>query len=405
LEPFTSSFADSSAQQGRLTRPAALYRESLSVYSGGAMQPIWDLANPQLKNLKVYEPGKPVEETARQLNVSPDSIVKLASNENPLGPSPAAVTAMKMALDQAQLYPDGSGFYLTTELASRLNVSREHIIIGNGSNEIIEFAAHAFLKSGDAIVISQYAFIAYKIIATLFDAQTIDVASPDYHQDLDAMLSAITPKIRLIFIPNPNNPTGTLIPQKNIDRFMERVPQHVVTVFDEAYYEFLDSPPDSLRYVRENRNVIVLRTFSKIHGLAGVRVGYGIAPPPLIEILQKTREPFNVNSIALAGAVAALGDHEHQRKTKETVDAGRTFLANEFARMKLETIPAAANFLMVRVGDGPRIFQEMLRRKVIVRPLVGYGLKEWLRISVGTMGQNQQCISALSESLTTLRNS
>jgi len=365
------------------------------------MRSFWDLANPQLRNLKVYEPGKPIEETARQLNVDPGSIVKLASNENPIGPSPAALAAMQGALGCAQLYPDGSAFYLTKELAARLGVSAENIILGNGSNEIIEFLAHAFLNSGDQIVTSQYAFIAYKIVATLFNAQTIEVPSRAYIQDLEAMLEAITSKTRLVFVPNPNNPTGTLVSQSDIDRFMERVPDHVVTVFDEAYYEFLDSPPDTLRYVRNNARVVVLRTFSKIHGLAGLRIGYGIAAPTMIEILQKTREPFNLNSIGQVGALAALGDQEHQRKTKGTVDSGRAYLTNEFNRMKLEFVPGVANFLMVRVGDGPHIFQEMLHRKVIVRPLVGYGLKEWVRISIGTMEQNQQCISALRESLTT----
>jgi len=365
------------------------------------MPSIWELANPQLKNLKVYEPGKPIEETARELQVDARSIVKLASNENPHGPSPAAVAAMTDALADAQLYPDGSAFYLTRDIAARLKLGSDNIILGNGSNEIIEFAAHAFLNRGDSVVTSQYAFIAYKIIATLFDATVVEVASPDYHQHLDSMLQAITPSTRLVFVPNPNNPTGTIVSQANIDRFMEKVPDHVVTVFDEAYYEFLDQPPDTIRYVREERNVIVLRTFSKIHGLAGLRVGYGIAPPALIQILQKTREPFNVNTIGQVGALAALHDTEHQQRTKSTVDAGRKYFETEFARMGLEFLPGAGNFLMVKVGDGPAIFREMLRQKVIVRPLVGYGLGEWLRISIGTMEQNQQCISALNQILTT----
>jgi histidinol-phosphate aminotransferase len=363
------------------------------------MRSIWELANPQLKNLKVYEPGKPIEETARELHVDANSIVKLASNENPLGPSPSAVAAMTKALEQAQLYPDGSAFYLTRDLAARLKLGAENIILGNGSNEVIEFVAHAFVNRGDTVVISQYAFIAYRIIATLFDAKVVEVPSPDYHQHLESMLEAITPSTRLVFVPNPNNPTGTIIPQADLDRFMEKVPDHVVTVFDEAYYEFLDEPPDTLRYVRENRNVVVLRTFSKIHGLAGLRIGYGIAPAAVIEILQKTREPFNVNTIGQVGALAALHDYEHQRRTKQTIDAGREYFETEFNRMGLEFLPGAGNFLMVKVGDGPRIFREMLGRKVIVRPLVGYGLTEWLRISIGTMEQNQQCISALNQVL------
>jgi histidinol-phosphate aminotransferase len=363
------------------------------------MRPIWELANPQLKNLRVYEPGKPIEETARELKVDARSIVKLASNENPLGPSPAAVAAMAKALERAQLYPDGSGFYLTREIAARLKLGAENVILGNGSNEIIEFAAHAFLSSDDTVVISQYAFIAYRIIATLFDARIVEVPSPDYHQHLESMLQAVTPSTRLVFVPNPNNPTGTIVGQEAIDRFMEKVPDHVVTVFDEAYYEFVDDPPDTLRYVRENRNVVVLRTFSKIHGLAGLRIGYGIAPAALIEILRKTRQPFNVNTIGQVGALAALQDDEHQQRTKRTVDSGREYFKTEFKRMGLEFLPGAGNFLMVKVGDGPGIFREMLAEKVIVRPLAGYGLGEWLRISIGTMEQNQQCISVLNQVL------
>jgi histidinol-phosphate aminotransferase len=363
------------------------------------MRSIWDLANPQLKNLKVYEPGKPIEETARELGVPPSSIIKLASNENPLGPSPKAIAAMRAALDEVQLYPDGSGFYLTTALAKELNVGRENLILGNGSNEVIEFLGHAFLNRGDEIVTSQYAFIAYKLIATLFDAHTVETPSSDYRHHLGAMIENITPRTRIVVIANPNNPTGTLVDQTEIDNFMERLPQNVIAVFDEAYYEFLDSPPDTLRYVRENRNVMVLRTFSKIHGLAGLRIGYGIAPSHLIEVLQKTRQPFNLNSVAQTGALAALDDTDHQRRTKLTTDAGRMYLSDEFRRMGLEFIPGVGNFLMVKVGDGPRIFKEMLARKVIVRPLVGYGLNEWVRISIGTPEQNQLCISALNDVL------
>jgi len=364
------------------------------------MRSIWELANPQLQNLKVYEPGKPIEETARELQVDPGSIIKLASNENPLGPSPAAIAAMQKALAEAQLYPDGSSFYLKKAIAERLGVVPENIILGNGSNEIIELLGHAFLEPGDNIITAQYAFIAYKIIATLFDVETIEVPSPDFRHHLLAMLDAATPRTRLIFVANPNNPTGTLVDQSEIDQFMQRLPDDIVAVFDEAYYEFLDQPPDTLRYVRENRNVVVLRTFSKIHGLAGARVGYGIAAPALIEVLQKTRQPFNLNSIGQIGALAALTDLAHQRKTKETVDAGRAYFADQLRRLGAQFLPGAGNFLMVNVGDSGRIFNEMLARKVIVRPLGGYGLNEWVRISIGTEEQNQQCISALNEILT-----
>ena len=365
------------------------------------MRSVWELANPQLKDQIVYEPGKPIEETARELGIAPEDIVKLASNENPLGPSPLAVVAMREAVGNVHLYPDGSGYYLPEAIAKRVGVARENVILGNGSNEIIEFLAHAFLNRGDTAVVSQYAFIAYKIAATLFDAAVIETPSPDYRHHLNAMLRGVTSNTRLILIANPNNPTGTLIPQREIDDFMNQVPEHVVTVFDEAYYEFLDQPPDVLQYVRMGRNVVVVRTFSKIHGLAGVRVGYAMAPAPIIEVLQKAREPFNVSSIAQAGAMAALKDEEHQRRTKETVDAGRAYLEKEFKHFGVEFIPGSANFVMVRVGDGRRTFQEMLARKVIVRPLAGYGLTEWVRISVGTMEQNERCISALKEVLKT----
>ena len=358
---------------------------------------IWKLANPQLRDLAVYEPGKPIEETASKLGVHPDSIIKLASNENPLGPSPKAIDAMRATLENAQLYPDGGSFYLREALAARLGFTPENIILGNGSNEVIEFLGHAFLHRGDDVITSEYAFIAYKLIATLFGARTIEARSANYEQDLDAMLDAITPKTRVIFVANPNNPTGALISQRKIDKFMSRLPENIIVVFDEAYFEFLDNPPDTLQHVREGRNIVVLRTFSKIHGLAGLRIGYGVARSDLIAVLDKTRQPFNVNSIAHAGALAAFKDEAHQHETKRVVDEGRAYLQEQFAAMKLHFVPGAANFIMVKVGDGAAVFQKLLARKIIVRPLKSYHLPEWVRISVGTMEQNKQCIAALKE--------
>jgi histidinol-phosphate aminotransferase len=363
------------------------------------MTSIWELANPQLRDLAVYEPGKPIEETARELGVEPGAIIKLASNENPLGPSPKAIQAMRTAAENAHLYPDGGGFYLCKAVAAKLGLAPENIILGNGSNEVLEFLGHAFLNLGDDVITSQYAFIVYKLIATSFGARTIETPSPDYHQDLEAMLAAITPKTRLIFIPNPNNPTGTLISQRKIDSFMSRVPENIILVFDEAYFEFLDNPPETLHYVRDNRNIVVLRTFSKIHGLAGLRIGYGIARPDLIDVLRKTRQPFNANSVAQAGALAALADDAHQGETKSVVNAGRVYLEEQFAEMKIRFVPGAANFVMVNVGDGAAVFKKLLARKIIVRPLKGYKLPEWVRISVGTMEQNRKCIEALKEIL------
>ena len=364
------------------------------------MTSLWDLAQPPLRDIAVYEPGKPIEETARELGIAPADIVKLASNENPLGPSPKAIAAIQRAIPNAHIYPDGAGHYLREALAQRIGVAGENIILGNGSNEIIEFLGHAFLRPGDDVIVSQFGFIAYKIIATLFGANVIEVPSPAYVHDLDAMLSAVTPKTKLIFIANPNNPTGTLVDQQRIDTFISRVAENIIVAIDEAYFELLDNPPDALRYVREGRNVILLRTFSKIHGLASLRVGYGIARPELIEILQKTREPFNVNGIGQIAALAALDDAAHQRETKRVVDEGRAYLQEQFTVMRLRFVPAVANFVMVRVGDGRAVFKEMLARKVIVRPLKGYGLPEWLRVSVGTMDENKKCIAALKEVLT-----
>src|SRR5437899_1434002 len=363
------------------------------------MTSIWELANPQLRDITVYEAGKPIEETARELSVEPAEIIKLASNENPLGPSPKAVQGMRATLEDAHLYPDGSGFYLCRAIATKLGLAPENIILGNGSNEALEFLGHAFLDAErqDEVIASEYAFMVYKLIAASFGARMIEVPSSDYQQDLEAMLEAVTPGTRLIFIPNPNNPTGTLISQDKIDSFVSRVPEKVVVVFDEAYFEFLNDPPDTLQFVREDRNVIVLRTFSKIHGLAGLRIGYAVARPDVIDVLHRTRQPFNVNSIAQAGALAALEDDAHLRETKRVVDEGRAYLQEQFAKMKVSFIPGVANFVMVNVGDGCAVFEKLLRRKIIVRPLKGYGLPKWVRISVGTMEENKKLITALRE--------
>ena len=304
---------------------------------------------------------------------------------------------MRAALENAHLYPDGSGFSLCKAIAAKLGLATENIILGNGSNEVIEFLGHAFLNPGDDVVTFQYAFIIYKLLATAFSVRTIETPCPDYQQDLEVTLNAITPKTRLIFIPNPNNPTGTLVSQRAIDRFMSRVPENIVVVFDEAYFEFLDDPPDTLQYVHEERNVVVLRTFSKIHGLAGLRIGYAVARPDVIEVLHKTRQPFNVNSVAQAGALAALNDDAHLRETKRVIDEGRVYLQKQFSVMQIPFVPAVANFVMLNVGDGCAVFEKLLRRRIIVRPLKGYGLTEWVRISVGTMEQNKKLIAALGD--------
>ncbi|MBA3543787.1 MAG: histidinol-phosphate transaminase [Chthoniobacterales bacterium] len=363
------------------------------------MDSIWDQANPHLRELAVYQPGKPIEETARESGLRPDQIVKLASNENPLGPSPRALAAMRDAVAGANFYPDGGGFYLCAALSEKLQIAPESFILGNGSNEIIEFIGHAFLGPTAEMVTSENAFIAYRLVASLFGAKTISVPDRDYRFDLEAIAQAITPRTRVVFIANPNNPTGTLVEQAALDRFMERVPNEVVVVFDEAYHEYLADPPDTLQFVRAGCNVMVLRTFSKIHGLASVRLGYGIARPDLIKVVQKTREPFNTSGVAQAGAVAALTDLTHQSESKRLTDEGRRYFERELGALNLPFVPGVANFVLVKVGDGKALFQKLLRHGVIVRALSGYHLPEWVRISIGTMEQNRKCIAAVREVL------
>ena len=356
---------------------------------------MWKTAHQHILKLVSYEPGKPVEELAREMGLRPAEIVKLASNENPLGPSPKALAAMREALDRAHYYPDGGGWALRGAIADKLGLDRENVVLGNGSNEIIEFIGHAFLRPGDEVVTARHAFAVYALMAQLFGAKTVEVPDPGYTHDLDAMLASIAWRTRQVFIANPNNPTGTMVGQQEIDRFMDRVPEEVIVVFDEAYYEFLDNPPDVLKFLRDGRNVVVMRTFSKIQGLAGLRIGYGLASREIAGVLQKTRQPFNTNSIAQAGALAGLQDDEHMRKTRELTKEGREFLQSEFSSMGLEFVPSAANFVLLRVGDGDQVFQALLRRGIIVRAMRSYKLPEWLRVSVGTRDQNRRFVAEL----------
>lgn len=357
-----------------------------------------ELARPWVSGLGVYEPGRPIEEVARELGFQDSSeIIKLASNENALGPSPKAVAAMKKAARQMHLYPDGGAFYLRQALGQKLNVSAGQIITGTGSNELIEFIGHVFLDASTSIVMADKAFVVYKLVADLFRARTIMVPMKNFTHDLEAMLKAITPETRVVFVANPNNPTGTMVNQAALDDFMSRVPGHVVVVFDEAYIELLqpEDQPDCLRYVREGRNVIVLRTFSKTYGLAGLRLGYGIAPEDCIKLMQRVRQPFNTTAMAQAAALAALEDDEYVSKTRLMMRDGLDYFEDAFRKMRLEFVPSSANFIMVRVGAGRQVFDAMQRAGVIVRPMDPYGLPEFIRITVGTRGENRRCLSVL----------
>jgi len=356
---------------------------------------MWKTAHEHVLKLIAYEPGKPVEELAREMGLQPSDIIKLASNENPLGPSPKALAAMHDALERSHFYPDGGGWALRSAIAEKLNLARENVVLGNGSNEIIEFIGHAFLRPGDEVVTARHAFAVYGLMSQLFSATTIEVPDPGYKHDLEGMLAAITRRTRQVFIANPNNPTGTLVSQEEIDRFMDQVPPHVLVIFDEAYHEFLDDAPDTLKYVREGRNVVVMRTFSKIQGLANLRIGYGLAPKEIADVLQKTRQPFNANGIAQAGATAGIFDDEHMSKTRQLTHDGREFMQGEFDKMNIEYVPSTANFILLRVGDGDQIFQSLLKTGIIVRAMRSYKLPEWIRVSIGTTEQNQRFIDEL----------
>jgi len=370
------------------------------------------LANRYICDVPVYEPGRPIEEVARELRLNPKTIIKLASNENALGPSPKAVAAMRQALATAHLYPDGGGFYLRQALAKKLNgggraearpseVKIDNIILGTGSNEIIEFLYHAFVGPGDEIVAGDRAFVIYSIMARMFQARCIEVPFRGHTHDLKAMLTAITPKTKLVFVANPNNPTGTRVANAELDEFIRALPAHVMAVLDEAYIEFLDEPLDLLPVVRNGGkpNLLLMRTFSKIYGLAGLRIGYGIGHPDFIAALEKIRQPFNINLVAQAGALAALDDTKHIEKTRKINSRGLRLYARTFRKLGLEFIPSQANFIMVRVGDGQRVFGELQKLGVIVRPMGGYQLPEWVRISIGTPKENKRCLEALKKVL------
>ena len=357
--------------------------------------------SPFLKKLPVYQPGRPIEEVARELNLPAESIIKVASNENPFGPSPLALAALQKAIGGVNLYPDGNAFYLKQKLAAKLGVETANLILGNGSNEIIEFVAHALLAPGTNVVVSQFCFAIYPIVAKMFGADVITVPARDYGHDLPAMLKAITPDTRIVFVANPNNPTGTRAPREEVIKFVNDVPDDVLLVMDEAYIEFLDDAVDLVPLIRlgARKNLVLMRTFSKIYGLAGLRVGYGIADAGLISAFEKVRQPFNINLLAQAAALAALDDDEHVRKTRANNFGGLQFFEKAFRRLNLQFVPSSANFILVRVGEGQRVFDAMQKLGVIVRPMGGYQLPEWIRLSIGTPQENERSLGSLEKSL------
>ncbi|SNC61088.1 histidinol-phosphate transaminase [Polynucleobacter victoriensis] len=353
-----------------------------------------------------YVGGKPISEVVREFGLDEGKIVKLASNENPLGMPESAKKAMAKAAEDLGRYPDSNGFDLKNALAKKLNVPFEWITLGNGSNDILELTARAVAKEGDEVVFSKHAFAVYPLATQAVGGKAIEVpATKDYGHDLPAMLKAITSKTRLVFVANPNNPTGTFLPAKEIETFLEQVPSNVVVVIDEAYNEFLtpEQQYDAIAWVRKYPNVIVSRSFSKAYGLAGLRIGYGVAQNNITDLLNRIRQPFNVNSLAQAAAIAALADVEFLKKCYELNRAGYAQLTAAFEQMGLRYLPSSGNFVLVKVGDdvnaGAKVNLELLKAGVIVRPVGNYGLPEWLRISIGLPEENQAFIEALKKIL------
>ncbi|MGZ9711958.1 histidinol-phosphate transaminase [Glaciimonas sp. GNP009] len=352
-----------------------------------------------------YQGGKPIAEVAREFGLDEAKIIKLASNENPLGMPESAKLAMQAAVADIGRYPDANGFELKAAITAKYDVPAEWITLGNGSNDILELATHAFVQPGQAAMYAEYSFLVYALATQAVGARAIVVAAKDFGHDLLAMAAAITDGTRLIFIANPNNPTGTFIPAVELEAFLQQVPAHIVVVLDEAYNEYL--PPElqyeSIAWVRQYPNLLVSRTMSKAYGLAGLRIGFGIAQPAITDLLNRIRQPFNVNSLAQAAAVAALNDKPFLQRSAEINAAGYAQLTAAFDDLKLSYVPSFGNFVMVKVGDdvdaGSRVNLALLKQGIIVRPVGNYGLPQWLRITIGLPHENAAFIAALKSLL------
>lgn len=355
------------------------------------------LANDGVSSLIPYQPGKPVEELERELGIK--SSIKLASNENPLGPSPKAIHVIQKTLSNLNIYPDGSCYTLKQALASHLSVDTSQLTIGNGSENILEIVGKAYLSADSSAVISQFAFLTIPIIIQSFGARIITAPAVNWSHDVNNMLHAIGKDTRVLFLVNPNNPTGTYTNKTDFTKLLNSVPKHVIVVLDEAYSEYIDAPdyPDALSYLPHHPNLIISRTFSKAYGLAGLRVGYSISSPEIADILNRARLPFNVNSLATTAASAALHDIEHIRKTVSLNRDGMTQLEEGLRRLKLDYISSVANFITIDVHDGPAVYQKLLREGVIVRPLKAYDMPRHIRVTIGTAEQNQRFLTAIEK--------
>lgn len=354
-----------------------------------------------VQKIRPYKPGKPIEEVIKEFNLKGE-IIKLASNENPLGTSPLALRAMKVALDESFLYPDDNCFYLRKKLADSMNYEQENIIVGNGSVEILPLITLAYLGPDHSAIVSEGSFIWYKIAVKIADGELVEIPQIDYRHDLESMLKAIKSNTRLVFIDNPINPTGTIVTKNELDQFFNQIPDNVLVVLDEAYYEYIDHPdyPDSSTYLHEGKNIVILRTFSKIYGLAGARLGYGIANETIVSNLMKLRISFNVNRISQHAGIAALDDHEHVKKGREVNEAGKTFLYDAYKKLGLKYIPTHGNFIMVDFNkDSQIVFEALQQNGIIARTIKEYGFPNALRITIGTEEQNRRLIKTLEKIL------
>lgn len=354
-----------------------------------------------IRSISPYQPGKPISELAREMGLPEASIVKLASNENPLGMGPRARDAAQAALSEAFRYPDGGAFALKAALARKFGVKADQLVIGNGSNDVLEIAAQTFLSPGASAVFSRYSFAVYPLATNARGARCIEVPAKGFGHDLDAMAAAIEADTRIVFIANPNNPTGTFLSGAELEAFLAKVPQDVLVVLDEAYTEFLQPEQryDSIAWLARFPNLLVSRTLCKAYGLAGLRVGYAIAHPDVADLMNRVRQPFNVSSVALAAAEAALTDDEFVARSADVNRRGMAQLTAAFAELGLEWIPSSGNFVTVKVGDAVAVNRSLLEQGVIVRPIAGYGMPEWLRVSVGLPEENARFIEALRQAL------
>jgi histidinol-phosphate aminotransferase len=359
---------------------------------------------PNISTLVPYPPGKPIEELEREYNIT--GSIKMASNENAWGPSPLAIAAMKEALGNLHRYPDGSCYYLARSLAEKLGVKPEELVFGNGSNEIIGLLIAAFLQPGEEVITSHPTFLMYqKLVQVQGGVNTVVELTGDMRHDLEGIEQKVSPVTRMIFLDNPNNPTGSIIDREHFASFLGKLPEDIIVVLDEAYVDFVDQKLriDVLEYIRDGKPIAALRTFSKAYGLSGLRLGYGIMGPEMADYLNRVRQPFNVNSLAQAGGIAALSDDDHYSMTLQKSRDGIAWLSSEVARLGCEPKPTHTNFFLIDVkGDGKKLYEHMLRQGVIVRPMQAYGFPNYIRITVGREAENQRFVKALGQSLQTL---